>query len=70
MVAACWMSAYVFGSGRPAEAMLDTDAAGGVPSFDLTDPRYDAQRYWRGPTWLNTTWLVARGLHSHGRHEL
>jgi hypothetical protein len=42
----------------------------GVPSFDLTDPRYDGQRYWRGPTWLNTTWLVAQGLRTHGRDEL
>lgn len=48
----------------------EDDEVYGVPSFDLTDPRYDAQRYWRGPTWLNTTWLVARGLRSHGRHEL
>jgi hypothetical protein len=42
----------------------------GVPSFDLTDPRYDAQRYWRGPTWLNTTWLVTHGLRTHGRNDL
>jgi glycogen debranching enzyme len=37
-----------------------------VPSFDLTDPRHDPQRYWRGPSWLNTTWLVAQGLRQHG----
>ena len=42
----------------------------GVPTFDLTDPRHDPQRYWRGPTWLNTTWLVARGLAAHGYTEL
>jgi hypothetical protein len=42
----------------------------GVPSFDLTDVRFDAQRYWRGPTWLNTTWLVIQGLRTHGRDEL
>jgi glycogen debranching enzyme len=46
------------------------EAIHGVPSFDLTDPRHDAQRYWRGPTWLNTTWLVTQGLRTHGRHEL
>ena len=34
----------------------------GVASFDLTEPRHDPRRYWRGPTWLNTTWLVAQGL--------
>ena len=42
----------------------------GVPSFDLTDPRHDPQRYWRGPSWLNTTWLVAQGLRQHGYTDL
>jgi glycogen debranching enzyme len=42
----------------------------GVPSFDLTEPRHDPQRYWRGPAWQNTTWLVTQGLRTHGRHEL
>jgi len=42
----------------------------GVVSYDLTGAAFDAQRYWRGPTWLNTTWLVARGLKTHGRGEL
>jgi glycogen debranching enzyme len=51
-----------FGAGR--------EGVRGVPSFDLTDRRYDPQRYWRGPTWLNTTWLVASGLAVHGREAL
>jgi len=42
----------------------------GVPSFDRTDSRYDAQRYWRGPSWFNTTWLVAQGLQTHGHSAL
>jgi len=46
------------------------DGVRGVPSFDLTDPRYDPRRYWRGPTWLNTTWLVAVGLETHGDAQL
>ena len=41
-----------------------------MPSFDLTDPRYDPRRYWRGPTWLNTTWLVASGLAVHHKDAL
>ena len=55
---------------RFAEPLLET-AAGErfrlgqvrlVPSFDLTDPEFDANRYWRGPSWFNTAWLVHRGL--------
>jgi hypothetical protein len=42
----------------------------GVPSFDLTDRRYNPRRYWRGPTWLNTTWLLAEGLRTHGEEPL
>jgi hypothetical protein len=51
-----------FGAGHP--------GIRGVPSFDLTDPRYNPRRYWRGPTWLNTTWLVAEGLRTHGEEAL
>jgi hypothetical protein len=62
------------------EALLNTltgaafgagsDRVLGVPSFDLTSPKFDAQRYWRGPSWLNTTWLIGRGLQGHGQYEL
>jgi Mannosylglycerate hydrolase MGH1-like glycoside hydrolase domain len=51
-----------FGAGQP--------GIRGVPSFDLTDRRYNPRRYWRGPTWLNTTWLVAEGLRTHGEAAL
>ena len=51
-----------FGAGQP--------GIRGVPSFDLTDRRYNPQRYWRGPTWLNTTWLLAEGLRTHGEEAL
>jgi len=40
-----------------------------VPSFDLTDPRFDANRYWRGPSWFNTGWLIHRGLRAVGAAE-
>lgn len=43
---------------------------GVVPSFDLTDPRHDASRYWRGPAWFNIGWLLRRGLIRHGATEL
>jgi hypothetical protein len=51
-----------FGAGQP--------GIRGVPSFDLTDPRYNPRRYWRGPTWLNTTWLLAEGLRTHDEEAL
>jgi len=37
-----------------------------VPSYDLTGPEFDADRYWRGPGWFNTSWLIHRGLRSVG----
>jgi hypothetical protein len=39
-----------------------------VPSYDLTGPEFDANRYWRGPSWFNTAWLVHRGLRAAGAH--
>ncbi|GAB3834909.1 MGH1-like glycoside hydrolase domain-containing protein [Kribbella italica] len=33
-----------------------------VPSYDLTGPAFERERYWRGPSWFNTAWLIHRGL--------
>jgi glycogen debranching enzyme len=49
---------------------IDSTATFGVPSYDRTSAKYDASRYWRGPTWMNTTWLIATGLRRHGFVEL
>ncbi|MFE0175440.1 hypothetical protein ACFWZ2_24270 [Streptomyces sp. NPDC059002] len=48
-----------FGLGGPARL---------VPSYDLTGPAFDPQRYWRGPAWFNTNWLMEKGLRLHGDH--
>jgi len=40
-----------------------------LPSYDRTDPGFDATRYWRGPAWVNTSWLVLRGLQRHGKRD-
>jgi glycogen debranching enzyme len=33
-----------------------------VPSVPIDAEQFDADRYWRGPTWINTNWLVIEGL--------
>jgi Trehalase len=40
-----------------------------VPSYDLTAADFDANRYWRGPSWFNTAWLIHRGLRAVGAHD-
>lgn len=38
----------------------------GIPSLDPADPRFDAQRYWRGPTWAVMNMLIGKGLSEAG----
>jgi hypothetical protein len=33
-----------------------------VPSVALNDPEFDANRYWKGPTWVNMNWMIVQGL--------
>jgi Mannosylglycerate hydrolase MGH1-like glycoside hydrolase domain len=40
-----------------------------VASTALSEPVFDARRYWRGPVWPVTNWLLVQGLAHHGRHE-
>ncbi|MEP3295392.1 MAG: hypothetical protein ABJO27_02715 [Pseudoruegeria sp.] len=41
-----------------------------VPSLDPADPRFDAPRYWRGPTWGMLNALIGIGLAEAGYKEL
>ena len=51
-------------------ALLSSDAFCGHPSFvrrlppstSPLDPRFDPQRYWRGPSWPIMNWIVHRAL--------
>ncbi|MEM9707400.1 MAG: hypothetical protein AAF871_01295 [Pseudomonadota bacterium] len=40
-----------------------------VPSHDPTSPRFDAKRYWRGPTWAIMNALISIGLAECGYAE-
>ena len=37
-----------------------------LPSVPPDQPEFEADRYWRGPVWVNINWLVVRGLEELG----
>ena len=41
----------------------------GIPSLDPSDPRFDAQRYWRGPSWCVMNKMIGMGLTEAGLPE-
>jgi hypothetical protein len=41
-----------------------------VPSVPIDARQFDADRYWRGPTWINTNWLVVEGLRRTGHPDV
>jgi len=41
-----------------------------VPSHDPKDVRFDAKRYWRGPTWLIINYLITDGLRNADYNDM
>ncbi len=44
----------------------DYNTAFPVPSVPTTSSQFDADRYWRGPTWVNLNWFIIGGLERYG----
>ncbi|MDJ0938578.1 MAG: trehalase family glycosidase [Woeseiaceae bacterium] len=41
-----------------------------VASTHPSSPRYEPQRYWRGPIWLHINWMLALGLRDYGYDDV
>ena len=41
-----------------------------IPTVALAESVFDANNYWRGPTWFNQNWLVLDGLRRYGRDDV
>ncbi|MEK7277572.1 MAG: trehalase family glycosidase, partial [Chloroflexota bacterium] len=41
-----------------------------VPTVALDDPKFDPQKMWRGPTWVNVNYLLIEGLARSGYADL
>jgi neutral trehalase len=42
----------------------------GICSQSMSSPEFEAQRYWRGPVWINMNWMIIKGLELYNRHDL
>lgn len=41
-----------------------------VPSVPTDHRAFDADRYWKGPTWVNTNWAIIQGLRECGSSDV
>jgi glycogen debranching enzyme len=67
------MPAFAAIPARRAEAIAATVEAHGtryrIASHPPADPRFDAQRYWRGPVWLVVNYMIADGFEMAGQAQ-
>jgi neutral trehalase len=40
------------------------------PSFTTLSPKFDPEKYWRGPVWINMNWMLYYGLRQYGYYDL
>lgn len=66
----CWFAGLAAPDMLPRLQELLTHCKYGVPSLDPQDPRYDAKRYWRGPTWGMMNMMIGEGLAEQGHTDL
>jgi hypothetical protein len=41
-----------------------------IPSVPTNHRAFDADRYWKGPTWVNTNWAIIQGLRDCGADDV
>jgi len=42
----------------------------GIASQSIRSTEFDANRYWRGPVWVNMNWMIIKGLEQYNRSDL
>ena len=65
----CWFGGIDSGAMDTHLAAELAHAPFGIPSLSTTDPRFDADRYWRGPSWPFLNALIATGLNDAGKTD-
>ncbi len=41
-----------------------------VPTTDPESPKFEIERYWRGPIWVNTNWMISEGFAAYGYQDI
>lgn len=62
----CWYGGLAAPEALSAFDRVMAGVTYGVPSYDPDGPKFDARRYWRGPTWPMLNMLIAQGLAEQG----
>jgi len=58
----CWYAGIQSEPMRETLKRIMQDVEYGIPSLDPRDPKFDGQRYWRGPVWGVVNLLIGMGM--------